>query len=65
MSIKFKKPGGGFLPYYGPFCDCRHVEELLLKAVRELPPGNTAHEFEQLCFEYCTVCGEKLEVDEK
>lgn len=46
---------------YDPTCNCKQVEELLLKAVQELPEGDTVDELEQIMFSFCPVCGKKFE----
>lgn len=46
---------------YDPFCNCKQVEVLLMKAVQELPEGDTANELEQISFSYCPACGKKFE----
>lgn len=44
-----------------PFCNCKQVEGLLLKAVQELPDGDTVDELQQIMLNYCPVCGKKFE----
>ncbi|HWQ42780.1 MAG TPA: hypothetical protein VN456_12195 [Desulfosporosinus sp.] len=45
---------------YDPFCNCKQVESLLLKAVQELPEGDTVDELEQIMFRFCPACGKKF-----
>ena len=46
-----------------PFCNCKQVEALLLKAVQELPDGDTVDELEQVTFNFCPSCGKKFKED--
>ncbi|WP_407306429.1 hypothetical protein [Desulfosporosinus sp. SB140] len=46
---------------YDPFCNCKHVEALLQKAIQELPEGDTVDELQQIMFSYCSACGKKFE----
>lgn len=46
---------------YDPFCNCKQIEALLLKAVQELPEGDTVDELEQITFSHCPSCGKKFE----
>lgn len=45
---------------YNPFCDCKHIEGLIQKALSELPAGDTADEFEQIMLDYCPNCGKRF-----
>lgn len=46
---------------YDPFCNCKHIEDLLQRVLTELPAGDTADEFEQIMLNYCLSCGSKFE----
>ncbi|MCO5387825.1 MAG: hypothetical protein NHB14_20880 [Desulfosporosinus sp.] len=46
---------------YDAFCNCKQVEDLLHKAVQELPEGDTVDELEQIMFRFCPACGKKFE----
>lgn len=48
---------------YDPFCNCKEIEALLLKAVQELPDGETVDELEQVTLSFCPACGKRFKGD--
>ncbi|EGW36503.1 hypothetical protein DOT_5667 [Desulfosporosinus sp. OT] len=48
-----------------PFCNCKQVEALLLKAVHELPDGDTVDELQQIMFRFCPACGKKYKEEDE
>ena len=46
-------------------CDCLKIEEIMVVAGELLPKDNeVTDEYSQIQFNYCTVCGRKLENEE-
>jgi hypothetical protein len=46
---------------FDPLCHCEEIRELMQKAIKELPAGETAEKLRDVSFCYCPACGGKYD----